>query len=59
MAKEEIHEMYCGKIYTEPTGKGYDYEVHHVIPLKYGESNDMNNLFPLKKEFHQKTVTPW
>ncbi|EME72543.1 hypothetical protein BSONL12_21594 [Bacillus sonorensis L12] len=51
--------MYCGKIYTEPTGKGYDYEVHHVIPLKYGESNDMNNLFPLKKEFHQKTVTPW
>ncbi|WP_327889536.1 HNH endonuclease signature motif containing protein [Bacillus swezeyi] len=56
MAKEEIHETCWGKIYIESTRKGYDYEVHHVIPLKYGGINDLSNFFSLKKQFHQKQL---
>ncbi|MEK5501418.1 HNH endonuclease signature motif containing protein [Bacillus sp. FSL M8-0168] len=47
------------KKYGEPKWNWDNYEVHHVIPLKYGGSNDMSNFFPLEKKFHQKTVTPW
>ncbi|MGK9266459.1 HNH endonuclease [Bacillus inaquosorum] len=47
------------KTYGDPKWNWDNYEVHHVIPLKYGGNNDMSILFPLDKTFHQKTVTPW
>ncbi|PRS05155.1 HNH endonuclease signature motif containing protein [Bacillus halotolerans] len=47
------------KKYGDPKWNWNDYEIHHIIPLQYGGDNDMNNLFPLKKDFHRKTVTPW
>ncbi|AWM17244.1 HNH endonuclease [Bacillus inaquosorum] len=47
------------KKYGDPKWNWDDYEIHHIIPLQYGGDNDMNNLFPLKKDFHRKTVSPW
>lgn len=35
------------------------YEFHHISPRAYSGSNDYSNLIPLKKEFHQKVVSPW
>ncbi|MFJ7927672.1 HNH endonuclease signature motif containing protein [Peribacillus sp. NPDC096448] len=34
-------------------------DIHHELPLKYGGTNAMSNLFPLPRDLHQKTVTPW
>lgn len=34
-------------------------DVHHELPLKYGGTNSMSNLFPLPEEIHDKVVTPW
>lgn len=36
-----------------------DYDIHHIIPLDHGGTNDFGNLIPLKREFHQQNVTPW
>lgn len=33
--------------------------IHHVIPLKYGGTNDFMNLFPLPASEHTSVVTPW
>lgn len=34
-------------------------DIHHELPIKYGEKNSMSNLFPLPRELHQQTGTPW
>ena len=34
------------------------YDVHHIVPRKYGGTNDYSNLIPLKKADHT-TVTNW
>jgi hypothetical protein len=41
----------------EPKSPGA--EIHHELPLKYGGTNSMSNLFPLPRELHQQTITPW
>ncbi|ARC58673.1 HNH endonuclease signature motif containing protein [Bacillus licheniformis] len=46
------------KQYGNPKWNWSDYEIHHVIPLQYGGSNHMSNLFPLQKDVHKK-VTRW
>jgi len=34
-------------------------DIHHELPIKYGGTNSMSNLFPLPKDIHQKEVSPW
>ena len=35
------------------------YEVHHIIPIKYGGTNVYSNLMPLPTDFHRKVTTWW
>lgn len=45
--------------YAEYLGKDLTgYEVHHILPRKYGGTNSYSNLIPLKKGDHT-TVTNW
>lgn len=49
------------KTYTSKTGKPLIrslYDVHHIQPLSYGESNSYSNLIHLPKDLHKK-VTGW
>ncbi|MDF9759811.1 hypothetical protein OKW24_001584 [Peribacillus simplex] len=39
------------KTYGDPKWPGA--ETHHELPLKYGGTNSMSNLFPLPKELKQ------
>lgn len=34
------------------------YEVYHIKPRSYRETNDYSNLIPLMADFHRKLVTP-
>lgn len=36
-----------------------NYDIHHIIPREYGGNHHFSNLIPLKREFHQKNVSPW
>ncbi|MFE0505485.1 hypothetical protein ACWF7H_26940 [Peribacillus butanolivorans] len=49
------------KTYGDPNWgpKWPNADIHHELPLKYGETNAMSNLFPLPRDLHQKTVNPW
>ncbi|MGE7593525.1 HNH endonuclease signature motif containing protein [Peribacillus frigoritolerans] len=40
-----------------PTWPGI--EAHHELPLEYGGTNSMSNVFPLTADLHRKTVSPW
>lgn len=33
-------------------------DIHHELPLNYGGTNSMSNVFPLTEDLHRKTVTP-
>ncbi|WP_050748940.1 HNH endonuclease [Shouchella clausii] len=49
---------YIGQ-YCDPKINWDTYNIHHIIPLKYGGTNAMNNLFHLPRDFHQKKATLW
>ncbi|MGE7185635.1 HNH endonuclease signature motif containing protein [Peribacillus sp. NPDC006672] len=34
-------------------------EAHHELPLEYGGTNSMSNVFPLTADLHRKRVSPW
>lgn len=52
-------EMYGDPKKKDPSFNWSDYDIHHIIPREYGGKNNFANLIPLKREFHQKNVTPW
>ncbi|PAE87797.1 HNH endonuclease signature motif containing protein [Shouchella clausii] len=54
----KYQKWYIGQ-YGDPKIKWESYDIHHIIPLKYGGTNAMNNLIHLPRDFHQKKVTPW
>ncbi|MGE6489913.1 hypothetical protein [Paenisporosarcina sp. NPDC076898] len=47
---------YYEKTYGIPKFNWSDYEVHHVVPLQYGGTHSMLNLFGLTIYIHQKVV---
>ncbi|MEK4537704.1 MULTISPECIES: hypothetical protein [Peribacillus] len=34
-------------------------EAHHELPLEYGGTNSMSNVFPLTEDLHWNRVSPW
>ncbi|PAD17369.1 HNH endonuclease signature motif containing protein [Shouchella clausii] len=56
--RDKYIKWYIGQ-YGDPKISWKAYDLHHVIPLEYGGTNAMNNLFHLPRDFHQKKVTPW
>ncbi|MET3320073.1 UNVERIFIED_ORG: hypothetical protein ABIC97_003170 [Peribacillus simplex] len=34
-------------------------QAHHELPLEYGGTNSMSNVFPLTEDLHWNTVSPW
>ncbi|MGG0285629.1 hypothetical protein ABEY41_11005 [Peribacillus butanolivorans] len=47
------------KEYGDPKWDWSGVHVHHELPLEYGGTNSMSNLFAIPKDFHTKQVTPW
>ncbi|MCR6111799.1 HNH endonuclease [Bacillus sp. A301a_S52] len=45
--------------YGNPRWDWSPLDIHHVRPLKYGGSNNMSNLFPVPRDFHQQVISPW
>lgn len=55
----EKYQKWYERKYGIPPFDWDEVDIHHIIPLAYGGDNSMDNLIPLPKEFHRKTVTPW
>lgn len=45
--------------YGDPKWNWSSFDIHHVLPLKYGGKNNFNNLYPLPRDMHQNLLNPW
>ncbi len=47
------------KGYQVPDGGWANYDIHHIIPRERGGTNAFDNLVPVPREYHQRTINPW
>jgi RHS repeat-associated protein len=45
--------------YPEPEEGWENVDIHHILPRKYGGTNDFWNLVPVDRVFHEQILTPW
>ncbi|MFE6795328.1 HNH endonuclease signature motif containing protein [Paenibacillus chitinolyticus] len=45
--------------YGNPSFDWADYDIHHIIPRKYGGTNVFWNLIPLPRWYHQSVLNTW
>jgi hypothetical protein len=50
---------YYDRGYSTPEGGWKPYDIHHIIPLEYGGTNDFDNRVPVDRTVHQQQFNPW
>ena len=45
--------------YDIPGGDWEGYDLHHIIPRRYGGTNDFWNIVPVERSVHQQELNPW
>lgn len=45
--------------FPRPEGGWGAYDLHHIIPRRYGGTNEFDNIVPVLRETHQKQFNSW